>query len=145
MLDYLGFPDSQDDVNKLLKIVDPAAVVMLVMYVGPSGSNLQKGSSLKFPLQRWVGQVRLQIQKVCFFVKAPGRRDLVFCKQHMGFVEMLGWNYVICSSRFFYPFFFETSHMCFETSHMWGGRTMCFVEGLGHEFCRNLLVGQCSL
>ena len=43
MLDYLGFPDSQDDVNKLLKIVDPAAVVMLVMYVGPSGSNLQKG------------------------------------------------------------------------------------------------------
>ena len=43
MLDYLGFPDSQDDVNKLLKIVDPAAVVLLVMYVGPSGSNLQKG------------------------------------------------------------------------------------------------------
>ena len=25
------------------------------------------------------------------------------------------------------------------------GRTMCFVEGLGHEFCRNLGVGQCSL
>ena len=114
-------------------------------YIHGSETKLINKSSLKFPLQRWVGQVRLQIQKVCFFVKAPGRRDLVFCKQHMGFVEMLGWNYVICSNRFFYPFFFETSHMCFETSHMWGGRTMCFVEGLGHEFCRNLVVGQCSL
>ncbi len=31
MLDYLGFPDSQDDVNKLLKVVDPAAGVMLVI------------------------------------------------------------------------------------------------------------------
>ena len=60
-------------------------------------------SPLKFPLRNWVAQVCLQIQKGGFFVKAQGGRDPGFCRQHVGFVDMLGWNNVIRSNSFFYP------------------------------------------
>ena len=76
-------------------------------------------SPLKFPLRNWVAQVHLQIQKGCFFVKAQGRRDPGFCRQHMGFVEMFGWNYIIRSNPIFYHFFsLGTSHMCFVEGHV---------------------------
>ena len=78
-----------------------------------------KASPLKFPLRNWVAQVCLQIPKGCFFVKAQGGRDPGFCRQHMGFVDMLGWNNVIRSNPFFYPFFsLGTSHMCFVEGHV---------------------------
>ena len=57
--------------------------------------------------------------KRCFFVKAQGGRDPGFCRQHMGFVDMLGWNNVIRSNSFFYPVFARgTSHMCFVEGHV---------------------------
>ena len=76
-------------------------------------------SPLKFPLRNWVAQVCLQIPKGVFFVKAQGGRDPGFCRQHMGFVDMLGWNNVIRSNSFFYPVFARgTSHMCFVEGHV---------------------------
>ena len=86
-------------------------------------------SPLKFPLRNWVAQVCLQIPKGCFFVKAQGGRDPGFCRQHMGFVDMLRWNNVIRSNSFFYPVFAR------------GTSLMCFVEG--HVFRPGAILHQC--